>query len=121
MDQHSVYRDALEDMTWQFAHRCDDGKRRWLTTGGLSALEHAFETLGWDDPHYTEDAGCEIAGCAAFSTCVGAYPRSLAAENVKPREMIGFGHLCSPHYHKWNGREAATAPDLGRLEEAKNV
>jgi hypothetical protein len=109
------YREALEDMVDQFAYRCSDGQRRWFTTGGLSALEHAFAVLGWDDPHYVEDGACEIAGCEQWSTCVGAYPRSLARPDAKAdTAMVGFGFLCSPHMSKWNGPKAESAPDLGR-------
>ena len=40
--------DALKDMVWQFAYRANPGAR--LYTGGLSALEHALEALGWKNP-----------------------------------------------------------------------
>ena len=40
---------ALEDMTWQHAYRTRDGMK--LCTGGLSSNEHAFDVLGWNDPH----------------------------------------------------------------------
>lgn len=43
-------REALEDMVYQFAYsRTQDGEVI-ISTGGLSALEDAFETLGWPDP-----------------------------------------------------------------------
>lgn len=109
------FRDALEDMVYQFAYRSGDNNRRWFTTGGLSALEHAFAVLGWDDPHYMEDGACEIAGCEQWATCVGAYPRSLAKPNLKEPSMVGFGFLCGQHMSKWNGPKAETAPDIGRL------
>jgi len=41
-------RDALEDMCHQFGYEVG---QTGITTGGLSALEHAFDVLGWDDPH----------------------------------------------------------------------
>lgn len=108
----SAERDALLGMVEQFACHGHDSKRRWLHTGGLSALEDAFAALGWDDPHYTEEGGCEIAGCMAFSTCVGAYPRSRAAHSDDPQR--GFGFLCGEHFRRWNGRDSEEAPDLGR-------
>lgn len=40
--------DALIGMVQQFAFRTDKGA---LWTGGLSALEEAFEVLDWEDPH----------------------------------------------------------------------
>jgi hypothetical protein len=36
-------------MAWQFAFHGNDASRKWLYTGGLSALEGAFGALGWDD------------------------------------------------------------------------
>lgn len=60
------YKDALEEMVWQFGYRGVKDGRPTIWTGGLSALEGAFEALGWDDPHYLPDAEgycCEIEGC----------------------------------------------------------
>ena len=66
------YREALEDMVWQFGYRGVKNKRPVIHTGGLSALEGAFEALGWDDPRYLPDAEgycCEIEGCVEADTC----------------------------------------------------
>lgn len=43
-------RDALEDMVWQFAARGMKDGKGVLTHMGLSALEQAFDALGWDSP-----------------------------------------------------------------------
>ena len=60
------YKESLTSMVWQFGYRgVKDGKPA-IHTGGLSALEDAFEALGWDDPHYlpdTEGYCCEMVGC----------------------------------------------------------
>lgn len=57
--------EALEDMVYQFGYRGVKDNRPMITTGGLSALESAFEALGWDDPHYVPEDGntCDVAGC----------------------------------------------------------
>jgi len=48
--ERDALREALEDMVYQFAYsRTQDGEVI-ISTGGLSALEDAFETLGWPDP-----------------------------------------------------------------------
>lgn len=78
------WRDVVEDMVFQFAYRDNDNERRWLSAGGLSALEYAFEALGWDDPHYIETDGCEHPGCARWSTCGTPTPD-------------GYKRLCSEH------------------------
>ncbi len=63
------YKEALEDMVWQFAYRSLRGRTRYLTTGGLSALEGAFVALEWDDPyHPPESPGCDQVGCYGWAT-----------------------------------------------------
>jgi len=58
---------ALEDMCYQYAYW--NGSVGGLTTGGLSALEDAFDFLGWDDPHIAPDAWCDESGCKERYTC----------------------------------------------------
>ena len=65
------YKEALEEMVWQFGYRGTKNNQPIIWTGGLSALESAFEALGWDDPHYLPDAEgycCEIEGCVEPDT-----------------------------------------------------
>jgi len=60
------YKDALEEMVWQFGYRGVKNNKPIIWTGGLSAMESAFEALGWECPHYLPDAEgycCEIEGC----------------------------------------------------------
>lgn len=64
-------KEALEGMVWQFGYRTvHDGKPN-INTGGLSALEDAFEVLGWEDPHYLPEEGCtcEVVGCMEPDIC----------------------------------------------------
>ncbi len=66
------YKEALEEMVWQFGYRGVKNKLPVIHTGGLGALESAFEALGWEDPHYLPDAEgycCEIEGCVEPDTC----------------------------------------------------
>lgn len=62
-------RDALEDMTRQFAYPAECEKGFFLATGGLSALENAFEVLGVPDPWPCPDRKCRREGCNAEGTC----------------------------------------------------
>jgi len=48
--QRDELREALIDMVWQFAYRGTYEGRENLHTGGLSALESAFDALGLSDP-----------------------------------------------------------------------
>lgn len=54
-------REALEGMVRQFAYWSNTAGGYW--TGGLSALELAFEVLGWEDPHPAPEARCDEPGC----------------------------------------------------------
>jgi len=78
--------DALEDMANQFAYWGRGG----LHTGGLSALEHAFTVLGWEEPHYVEGRECDRPGCEAEYTTGTPTPE-------------GYLKLCSHHYFKLRG------------------
>ena len=64
-------KEALEEMVWQFGYRSVHNGKPAIHTGGLSALESAFDTLGWDDPHYLPEEGCtcEVVGCMEADTC----------------------------------------------------
>jgi hypothetical protein len=42
------YKEPLVNLVRQYALRNRHGH---LWTGGMSALEYAYEALGWDDPH----------------------------------------------------------------------
>ena len=59
---------ALESMVYQFAY-WSDGPKPGLITGGLSALEEAFEVLGWDEPHPVPSMQCDERGCRKQATC----------------------------------------------------
>lgn len=109
----AAIRDALEGMVWQFASRTMIDGRRALSTMGLSALEEAFEALGWDDPHFTDFGGCEIDGCEQWANSTGSYPRSCGKPEIDPAK-VGFGFLCSRHWVLWNHPGHRTEPDLGR-------
>lgn len=58
---------ALTDMTRQFAYWSD--KVGGYQSGGLSALEGAFDALGWKDPHPAPEATCDEPGCLERATC----------------------------------------------------
>jgi hypothetical protein len=81
------FRGIVKDLVWQFADRGNDHRGKWLSTGGLSALDGAFKALGWDDPYYVEGGGCEHPGCQAWATC-GAPTAS------------GYKRLCREHFRQ---------------------
>jgi hypothetical protein len=74
--------EALASMCYQFAYTGDGPS---LCTGGLSALEEAFEALGWDDPHPIPESKCEADGCAKRQTAGTPTPN-------------GYKRLCGDHF-----------------------
>jgi len=65
MKSNDELMEIIETLVNQFAYRSSKG----LNTGGLSALEIGFETLGWDDPHFDKFYICQIDGCKEPHTC----------------------------------------------------
>lgn len=83
------YEEALEEMVWQFAYRSTKNKKPILWTRGLSALESAFEVLGWPDPKYLEDMDgviCDVEDCAGWVVAQGGMWRET-----------GYWCLCEKH------------------------
>lgn len=60
--------DALYSVVWQFGYRGVRSGQAIISTGGLSALEEAFDVLGWDDPHIVDDESilCDVLNCPDF-------------------------------------------------------
>lgn len=55
------FEEALKGMCYQFGYWSDSVGG--IGTGGLSALEYAFEQLGWEDPHPVPEMRCRVPGC----------------------------------------------------------
>ena len=49
--------EVIEYMVFQFGYRGVKNGKPVIHTGGLSALELAFEVLDWEDPHYLPEEG----------------------------------------------------------------
>lgn len=62
-------REFAEEVAYQFGYYCQNGGRLHITHGGLSTLEHAFDILGWENPHPVPEFECEIDGCHEHATC----------------------------------------------------
>ena len=80
-------REFAEDVVYQFGYYCQNGGRLHITHGGLSTLEHAFDILGWENPHPVPECECEIEGCHEHATC-----GTPTAD--------GYKRMCGKHYRK---------------------
>lgn len=85
-------RDGLESMVYQFAYQTSGPA---FHTGGLSALEEAFELLGWSDPHPCPEQKCETDECREHATCGTPTPD-------------GYKRLCGDHYMALTPRKEST-------------
>ena len=78
--------EALEGMAEQFAYWGKGG----MITGGLSALEDAFEVLGWPEPRPCPAQTCDEPGCSERSTCGTPTPG-------------GYRRVCGKHFAALSG------------------
>lgn len=87
----NIYKEALESMVFQFGYRGVKNNKPMIWTGGLSALEEAFDALGWDNPHYLPEQGytCEVVGCVNEDTCGTHWGNNKL-----------YLRLCSEHYRQ---------------------
>ncbi len=76
---------TIEDLVSQFAYAIGVNGTPALWTGGLSALEGAFQALGWDDPHPLPEMACEAPGCPEWATTGAPTPD-------------GYQRLCGAHF-----------------------
>jgi hypothetical protein len=87
MQEIDKLRNALIDMVDQFAYPLDNPPR--ITTGGLSALEHAFDVLGYSDPLEVPERKCQYENCNRTATCGTPSPK-------------GYKRVCGEHFRKIN-------------------
>lgn len=87
-------REALEDMVRQFAYTGIKHGGPVYHTGGLSALERAFDILGWEDPRPCPENKCQIRGCKALATC--GRPTE-EGDNTAEKRYI---RCCGDHFSK---------------------
>lgn len=87
---------ALEDMVRQYAGW--DARVGGYSTVCMSALEDAFDVLGWDDPHVDEDAQCDEPGCLRQASCGW------------PVNADTYRTTCGEHYRDARESEITTEP-----------
>lgn len=80
---------ALTDMVRQFAG-WSEANGGCYSTDGLSALEEAFECLGYGDLMPAPEARCDEPGCTKQATCHSPSPS-------------GYRHTCRDHMPKAEG------------------
>ena len=106
------FRDALEDMVFQFGYRDVKNNKPVIHTAGLNALEYAFDALGWKDPHYLPEEGytCEVIGCVE-ADAAGTYWGDLYLRLCGTHTQEAFEKKTRPPIKQWAlDREAKRDP-----------
>ena len=83
-----------EDVAYQFGYYFPIKDMLYISTGGLSTLERAFDILGWNDPHHVPECECEVPGCHEHATC-GTPTKD------------GYKRVCGKHFAELAREEAA--------------
>jgi hypothetical protein len=83
-------KEFAKDVVYQFGCYWQTGERLYITSGGLSTLERAFDILGWEDPHPIPECECEIDGCHEHATC------------GTPTDD-GYKRVCGRHFAEMDG------------------
>ena len=106
MSIHEDLRKALEDMVHQFAYNGVKDGQPTLHTGGLSALEGAFEVLGWDDPYIIPNP----VWCDAPVT-----PRCPNPTTCGTSTANGYKRFCNEHFALWEAEANAAYERAGGI------
>ena len=85
-----------EDVAYQFGYYFPIKDMLYISTGGLSTLERAFDILGWNDPHPVSECECEVPGCHEHATC-GTPTKD------------GYKRVCGKHFVELTREEAEAA------------
>ena len=85
-----------EDVAYQFGYYFPIKDMLYISTGGLSTLERAFDILGWNDPHPVTECECEFPGCHEHATC-GTPTKD------------GYKRVCGKHFAELYRDEAEAA------------
>lgn len=105
-------REALEDMVCQFAYKGTRDGKLILHTGGLSALEEAFDALDWDDPHYVSDENaCDVEGCNEWAVSLLYWHGLVLALCMEHTRMYRNEEPRPPIRQRVLDREARRGPD----------
>ena len=83
-----------EDVAYQFGYYFPIKDMLYISTGGLSTLERAFDILGWNDPHPVPECECEFPGCHEHATC-GTPTKD------------GYKRVCGKHFVELTREETA--------------
>ena len=85
-----------EDVAYQFGYYFPIKDMLYISTGGLSTLERAFDILGWNEPHHVPECECEVPGCHEHATC-GTPTKD------------GYKRVCGKHFAELYREEAEAA------------
>ena len=89
-------KEFAEDVAYQFGYYFPIKDILYISTGGFSTLEWAFQILGWNDPHPVPECECEVPGCHEYANC-GTQTKD------------GYKRVCGKHFAELAREEAEAA------------
>ena len=89
-------KEFAEDVAYQFGYYLPIKDVLYISNGGLSTLEMAFDILGWNDPHPVPECECEVLGCHEHATC-GTPTKG------------GYKRVCGKHFAELTREEVEAA------------
>ena len=89
-------KEFAEDVAYQFGYYFPIKDMLYISTGGLSTLERAFDILGWNEPHHVPECECEVPGCHERANC-GTPTKD------------GYKRVCGKHFAELTREEAEEA------------
>ena len=101
-------KEFAEDVAYQFGYYFPIKDMLYISTGGLSTLERAFDILGWNEPHHVPECECEVPGCHEHATC-GTPTKD------------GYKRVCGKHFVELTREEAEAALQKGGPHETDPV
>ena len=93
-------KEFAEDVSYQFGYYFPIKDMLYISTGGLSTLERAFDILGWNDPHPVPECECEVPGCHEYANC-GTPTKD------------GYKRVCGKHFAELTHEEAEASLEGG--------
>lgn len=84
--------ECIEGLAYQYGMQMDGIGIPLLSSGAISAMEYAFEVLGWPDPKPMKESECDYPDCHQWANC------GTPTKN-------GYKMCCYKHFKVYNSQK----------------